>query len=119
MTHEPSEGSLVPPCPLCGAEDECVHYMMGIDMNFMEARGPLADAFLSAFARIMDLRPDADELEAFRSLTDQVRSWSQAENVYVEEGGPGMTSVVVDLFATCDEEFRRIENRLCAFAVGS
>jgi hypothetical protein len=118
MTNQTSEGSAVPPCPVCGREDECNHYVMGLDLTFMEARGALADAFLSAFARMMDLAPEADELEAFRGLTDQVRGWAQAENAYIEEGGPGMTSVVVDLFANCDDGFRRVKNLLNAVAAG-
>jgi len=118
VTNEEQAGSHIPPCPVCGGVGECAHYLIGIDLTFMDARGALADAFLGAFARMMDLTPEADKLEAFRGLTDQVRGWAQAENAYIEEGGPGMTSVVVDLFANCDEGFRRIENRLNAVAAG-
>ena len=119
MTNEEQEGSHIPPCPVCGGVGECAHYLIGIDLTFMDARGPLADDFLGAFARMMDLAPEADELEAFRSLTNHVRSWSQAENEYVEEGGPGMTSLIVDLFAKYPSDISRVEACLKAIAGGS
>jgi hypothetical protein len=118
MNTEALEVSLVPPCPVCGADEACSHFLIGIDLTFMDARGPLADAFLCTFARLMERAPEADKWDSFRRLTDHVRQLSPFGNEYVEEGGPGMTSLVVDLYASGPEEFGGIENQLSALAAG-
>ena len=84
------------PCPVCGALDDCKHWVGTVDGTFDDIFGPLEKAFgIIVKAKDTEEDWDGDYTALLRSVQDFLECHSNVEyEIGISPGGPGMTSAM-------------------------